>query len=134
MGLNLLLILALATLPPEIGLLLLFAIVGIFAGGVRAAQRTTPHPALYDVLSQAAGGGLSAFCAGAVCLGYWGPDRLYVELVVAVLAGWLGTVLIDMAAQAALRAANQRIENGVGKFAPPPESTPPLPMPKKDPP
>lgn len=85
-------------MPEHLGLLLFFALVGLFAGGVRAAQRVAPRPVLRDVVTQAAGGALTAFVAGCACLWWWDTTRMYLSIMIAGIAGWIGTLLLDKAA------------------------------------
>ena len=93
-------------LPVNLGLLLIFSLIGVFAGGIHAAQRLNPRPLLRDILVQAAGGGLTSFLAGAVCLYWWADKNPYLSFVIAGIAGWLGTVLIDKAGAVAVRQAD----------------------------
>lgn len=101
--------LAEAAVPPQIGVLLLFALVGLFAGAVRAAQRPAPRPAMRDVCNQACGGCLTSFLAGATLLNFWGTEHPYLALVIAGVAGWVGTVLLDRAGQILVSEADRRL-------------------------
>lgn len=86
-----------SVLPVNLGLLLIFALVGLAAGGIRAAQRVAPRAGLRDVLTQGLGGAITSFFAGAVCLYWWGEKQPYLSLVISLIAGWIGTILMDKA-------------------------------------
>jgi hypothetical protein len=109
-------------MPEKFGLLLFCALVGFFAGGVRAARRnveTAVKNPFADCLTQSAASGIAAFLAAAFCL-----DRLaghvYLVLGIAGVAGWGGALVLDLAADGAANWLKRRIGRSAGPTAKPP--------------
>lgn len=113
-------LLAAAWVPAEIGLLLFFALVAFFGGGIRAAIRRDPRRPMIDVLLQAAASGFCGLIIGAVGVHLWGTDRVYLLLALVGVAGWVGTVLLDMAGDRLVAYTHRRLDQEAGE-APPPD-------------
>lgn len=100
-------------MPEKFGLLLFCALVGFFAGGVRAVRRDAakaPAAAFRDVLSQSAASGLAAFLAAAFCLDRVGSTHAYLVIGIAGVAGWCGAILLDLGADGLANWVKRRID------------------------
>lgn len=101
---------AVGWLPPEIGLLVFFGLVGLFAGVARAASGVKP---LQNLVQNALVGAVTAFLAGCICLQMWGTEgHLYLSIAIAGLCGWLGTRVLDWAGAVLMAAANRKAGSG----------------------
>lgn len=89
-------------LPERFGLLVFCGLVGIVAGGVRAAIGKEPQPnPLRNVLANAAGSGFTSFLVAAVMMDQWKSGRDYAVIAIAGVAGWAGASILDLATQGA---------------------------------
>lgn len=108
-------------LPEQAGPLVFCAFVGLFGGGAAALTNAGRlRPALFQVLSGAAGGAFAGFMAGVLAM-EWAPDKPLWAILAAGTGGFLGPYGTW---EAAFRFLPQRVP------PPPPQPPPPTGDPK----
>ena len=94
---------------PAQGRLLAFcALLGFFAGGVKAVLHRTPTTSWKDVLAGAIASAISSFVVGCVGLYMLGEGKVLLVLPIAGVGGWLGAALLDYLASWALAIVKEK--------------------------
>lgn len=83
-------------LPETFGVLVFCSLIGLFAGGVRAARRPELANPIRDVLGQSGASALASFITAAALLEFWPQRHIHLIIALSALAGWGGAMLLDV--------------------------------------
>lgn len=86
------------------------ALIGLFAGGVKATIHRNEKTTLLDVIAAAFASAIAGGCVGSALLYVW-PERDLVILPLSGVGGWIGVALLDWASGVAMRIAKQKVDD-----------------------
>lgn len=96
------------TAPPDGRMLGLFALIAFLGGGVKAMVHRTTWK---DAFVAACASGIVGFSTGSTLLYLWGPEKILLIMPLVAIAGWIGIVLMDVAADYAMGRVQARIRD-----------------------
>src|SRR4051794_6711798 len=101
-------LLAVGAEPSQGRLLAFCALLGFFAGGVKAILHRSPLTTWKDVLAGAIASAISSFVVGSMALYALGPEKVLLVMPIAGVGGWLGASLLDYLASWAFAIVKER--------------------------
>jgi biotin transporter BioY len=81
----------------EFGMLLTYFLVSFFVGGIRGANRDPDKP-LRAIILYSLSCGVAGLVTGLGCLHFMGMNQPYLQLLLVILAGWVGPAIVDRVA------------------------------------
>lgn len=88
------------------------ALLAFVAGGIRAMgqTRTTVTGRVRDVVTSALASAVAGFLGGCLCINYMGMEKPFLVLPIVGITGWIGSAILDLAANFAFRQVQSRLD------------------------
>lgn len=90
--------------------------------------RTNLTGRVRDVVTSALASAVAGFLGGCLCINYMGMDKPFLILPIVGITGWIGSAILDLAANFAFRQVQNRLDQqsrDAGYPVPPTRETPP---------
>lgn len=98
------------TEPTDRTFLAVCAVIAFVGGGVKAVIHRSPKTTKTDIVAAAAASMVAGFSVGSLLLYTWGHDKALLIMPIVAVAGWIGIVLLDLAAGTALRSIRRQLD------------------------